>query len=45
MGLKETASNDVRRTGIYISLVLDLVATFGGICNSIGVEGLGRMIV
>lgn len=43
--LKETTSNDMRWTGIYNSLVRDLVAALPGTCNSIGVERLGRMIV
>lgn len=42
--LKETGSSDMRGIGIYNSLVRDLVAAFRGTCNSIGVEGLGRMI-
>lgn len=45
VGLKETASSDMCGTGIYNSLVCDLLATFSGTCKSIGEEMFGRMIV
>lgn len=45
MELKENASSDMRGTGTLNSLARGLVVDLPGTCNSMGVKGLGRMIV